>query len=250
MNRSELIKCLLNKSSLSVKDLSEKLNINRSNYYLWTSSRSIPKQSTINRLANILNLKVIWHDKNNGEIDNLKVTDSNYQNNNELIHFQRVEIQRLREENDRLKQNSVESILFSEQEYDWSTTVDIKVTLKGIQRRISDIENAGSLSRCLNTNVEQLLPYFDINTWHIMGEHPINKLITSQSLKNLEDKTKLFGEILKNFRNIGRFFSGDHYITIFVDYKFGENICRTICYCKIIESSKITILNKCKILSD
>ena len=250
MNRSELIKYLLNKSSLSVKDLSEKLNINRSNYYLWTSSRSIPKQSTINRLANILNLKVIWQDKNNGEIENVEATDSNYQNNNELIHLQRNEIQRLREENDRLKQNSVESILFSEQEYDWSTTVEIKITLKGIQRRISDIENVGSLSKCLNTNAEQLLPYFDINTWHIMGKHPINKLITPQSLKNLESKTKLFGEIMKNFRNIGRFFSGDHYITIFVDYKFGKNICRTICYCKIIESAKITILNKCKILSD
>ena len=250
MNRSELIKYLLNKSSLSVKDLSEKLNINRSNYYLWTSSRSIPKQSTINRLANILNLKVIWQDKNNGEIESVKATDSNSQNNNELIHLQRNEIQRLREENDRLKQNSVESILFSEQEYDWSTTVEIKITLKGIQRRISDIENVGSLSKCLNTNAEQLLPYFDINTWHIMGKHPINKLITPQSLKNLESKTKLFGEIMKNFRNIGRFFSGDHYITIFVDYKFGKNICRTICYCKIIESAKITILNKCKILSD
>ncbi len=250
MNRSELIKCLLNKSSLSVKDLSEKLNINRSNYYLWTSSRSIPKQSTINRLANLLNLRVLWFDKNNGEIENIKATDSNNENNKELIHLQRNEIQRLREENDRLKQNPVESILFSEQEYDWSTTVDVKVTLKGIQRKISNIENMGSLSKCLNTSVEQLLPYFDINKWHIMGEHPINKLITPQSLKNLESKTKLFGEIMKNFINIGKFFSGDHYITIFVDYKFGKNICRTICYCKIIESSSITILNKCKILSD
>ncbi len=57
MNRSELIKTLLNKSSLSVKDLADKLNINRSNYYLWTSSRSVPKQSTINRLAELLDLK-------------------------------------------------------------------------------------------------------------------------------------------------------------------------------------------------
>ena len=55
MNRSELIKTLLNKSSMSVKELAEKLDINRSNYYLWTSSRSIPKQSTINRLAELLN---------------------------------------------------------------------------------------------------------------------------------------------------------------------------------------------------
>ena len=63
MNRSELIKTLLNKSSLSVTDLADKLNINRSNYYLWTSSRSVPKQSTINRLAELLNLKIIWYNK-------------------------------------------------------------------------------------------------------------------------------------------------------------------------------------------
>ena len=72
MNRSELIKTLLSNSSLSVKELSEKMHINRSNYYLWTSSRSVPKQSTINRLADLLNFKVIWYDSNNGEIQKLK----------------------------------------------------------------------------------------------------------------------------------------------------------------------------------
>ena len=71
MNRSELIKTLLNKSSMSVKELAEKLDINRSNYYLWTSSRSIPKQSTINRLAELLNLRVVWDNKNEGQIEEL-----------------------------------------------------------------------------------------------------------------------------------------------------------------------------------
>ena len=118
MNRSELIKALLNKSSLSVKELAKKLDINRSNYYLWTSSRSVPKQSTINRLAEILNLKVIWAD----------AIGDNPGKTHDLIQYQRQEIKRLQYENERLKQNSVESILFSEQEYDWSSTVEIKVT--------------------------------------------------------------------------------------------------------------------------
>ena len=252
MNRSELIKTLLSKSSFSVKELSEKLDINRSSYYLWTSLRSIPKQSTINRLADLLNLKVVWYDKNNGEIEELDASTSTLinQNTDDLIHLQRMEIQRLKNENDRLKQNPVESILFGEQEYDWSTSVDIKVTLQGIKRRITNIENLGSLSKSLKAYDEELLPYFDMDRWHKMGDHPINKIITSQSLKNLESKTRLFADIMTNFKNIGKFFTGDHYITIFVDYEFRGNICRTICYCKIIESSKITIVNKCKILSD
>ena len=250
MNRSELIKTLLNKSSMSVKELAEKLDINRSNYYLWTSSRSVPKQSTINRLAELLDLKIIWYNKNEGEISEIDKNINIEQNTNDLIQYQRLEIKRLKYENDRLKQNSVESILFSEQEYDWSTTVDIKANLRGIKRRIKKIENIGSLAKHLKTTEQDLLPYFDKDKWHKMNDHPINQIITSQSLKNLAHKTALFTDIITNFKNLGKFFTGDHFITIFVDYSFQGNLCRTICYCKIIESTKITIVNKCKILSD
>ena len=250
MNRSELIKALLNKSSLSVKELSEKLDINRSNYYLWKSSRSIPKQSTINRLAELLNLKIVWYNQNEGQIEELEKSIHNEVNTNDLINYQRQEIKRLQYENDRLKQNSVESILFSEQEYDWSTTVDIKASFNGIKRKIKKIENIGSLAKHLKATEKDLLPFFDINKWHRMNDHPINTIITSQSLKNLARKTTLFTDIITNFKNLGKFFTGDHFITIFVDYSFKGNLCRTICYCKIIESTKISIVNKCKILSD
>ena len=250
MKRSELIKALLNKSALSVKELSEKLGVNRSNYYLWKSSRSIPKQSTINRMAELLNLKVVWYNQNEGEIEELEESINNELNTNDLIQYQRQEIKNLQYENERLKQNSVESILFSEQEYDWSTTVDIKVSFNGIKRKIKKIKNIGSLAKHLKATEKDLLPFFDLNNWHRMNDHPINKIITSQSLKNLERKTTLFTDIITNFKNLGKFFTGDHFITIFVDYSFKGNLCRTICYCKIIESEKISIVNKCKILSD
>ena len=250
MNRSELIKALLNKSSLSVKELAEKLDINRSNYYLWKSSRSVPKQSTINRLAELLNHKVVWYNQNEGDIEELEESLNNELNAHDLIQFQRQEINRLQYENEILKQNSVESILFSEQEYDWSSIVEIKVTFNGIKRKIKKIENIGSLARHLKTTEKELLPYFDLNKWHRMNDHPINNIITSQSLKNLAKKTTLFTDIITNFKNLGKFFTGDHFITIFVDYSLQGNLCRTICYCKIIESTKISIVNKCKILSD
>ena len=224
MNRSELIKALLNKSSLSVKELAKKLDINRSNYYLWTSSRSVPKQSTINRLAEILNLKVIWYDQNEGELEELQESITSESNTHDLIHYQRQEIKRLQYENERLKQNSVESILFSEQEYDWSSTVDIKVTFNGIKRRIKKIENIGSLAKHLKATEKDLLPFFDLNKWHRMNDHPINNIITSQSLKNLAKKTTLFTDIITNFKNLGKFFTGDHFITIFVDYSFKTNV--------------------------
>ena len=256
MTRSEIIKKLLDRSTLSVKELTENLNVDRSNYYLWKTQKSIPKQSTINKLANMMDLKIVWTEPNNGTIQEkhsfpkIEFDSELSKTKDDLIRYQRDEIQKLKQENEKLKSNTVESLLFSEQEYDWSTSVDINISFKGVKRRIYDTENIGILAKQLKTTENQILPYFDIGEWHKMNKHPINKLITTQSLQNLESKTKLFTNIVTNFKNIGKFFTGDHYITIFVDYEFNNNVCRTICYCKIIETSKITILNKCKILHD
>ena len=256
MTRSEIIKKLLDRSPLSVKELTETLNVDRSNYYLWKTQKSIPKQSTINKLAGMMDLEIVWIESNNGAIkekhkfSGIEIESESSKNKDDLIRYQREEIELLKQENTKLKSNPVESLLFSKQEYDWSTTVDINISFNGVKRRIYDSENIGVLAKELKTTKDQISPYFDIGQWHKMNNHPINKLITTQSLKNLESKTKLFTNIITNFKNIGKFFTGDHYITIFVDYKFNNNICRTICYCKIIETSKITILNKCKILHD
>jgi len=264
MNKSSVIKALLDRSTINVKDLMKKLEVTRSNYYLWQSGKSIPRIDTINKLAEILNIKLKWIDKNNIEIldDQLSPRISNkakhpdlkniekQDNNFDLINYQRKEIIRLKNENLKLKQNPVESILFEEQSYDWMTTVDIKFSLKGIKRRISKVLNIEALAKYLKSTPDELMPFFDINQWYIMNEHPVNNLITRQSLKDLESKTDLFKNIITQFKDFGKFFSGDHYITLFVDYKLNNVICKTINHCKIIESDKISINNKITILRD
>ena len=150
------------------------------------------------------------------------------ENNLDLINYQRDEIARLKAENKQLKQNPVESVLFKEQTYDWKSFVEIKVSYKGIKRRIYQIENIDVLAKSLNTTPENIMPYFDLNNWHSMELHPINKLITKQSLKSLEDKTYLFKNILTQFKNFGKFFSGDHFITLFVDYQYDEKLVRQL----------------------
>ena len=100
-------------------------------------------------MAEILNLKVNWYNQNEGEIEELNESMTGESNTHDLIQYQRQEIQRLQYENERLKQNSVESILFSEQEYDWSTTVDIKVTFRGIKRRIKKLKILDHLQNIL-----------------------------------------------------------------------------------------------------
>ena len=72
MTRSEIIKKLLDRSTLSVKELTKNLDVDRSNYYLWKTQKSVPKQSTINKLANMMDLEIVWTEPNNGTIHEKK----------------------------------------------------------------------------------------------------------------------------------------------------------------------------------
>ena len=192
----------------------------------------------------MLDIDLKWLDEDDVIIINNKKNEiktkieKGYENNLELINYQRDEIARLKAENKQLKQNPVESVLFKEQTYDWKSFVEIKISYKGIKRRIYQVENIDVLAKSLDATTKDIMPYFDLNNWHSMELHPINKLITKQSLKSLEDKTNLFKNILTQFKNFGKFFSGDHFITLFVDYQFDDKISKTINHCKIIDSDK------------
>ena len=73
------------------------------------------------------------------------------------------------------------------------------IIAKGIKRRIYQVENIDVLAKSLDATTRDIMPYFDLNNWHFMDSHPINKLITKQSLKSLKDKTNLFQNILETF---------------------------------------------------
>ena len=109
MTRSEIIKKLLDRSTLSVKELTKNLDVDRSNYYLWKTQKSVPKQSTINKLANMMDLEIVWTEPNNGTIHEKNTflkTEIDHvlsQNKDDLIRYQREEIEVLKEENEKLK---------------------------------------------------------------------------------------------------------------------------------------------------
>ena len=132
---------------------------------------------------------IIINDKKNGIKTKI---EKGYENNLELINYQRDEIERLKAENKQLKQNPVESVLFKEQTYDWKSFVEIKISYKGIKRRIYQVENIDALAKSLDATTKDIMPYFDLNNWHFMELHPINKLITKQSLKSLKIKLIYF----------------------------------------------------------
>jgi hypothetical protein len=137
------------------------------------------------------------------------------------------------------------------------TTVDVKISLtKGITRRIYDLKNIKTMADALNTDIQSIVTFFDTDTYYKMNQHPINKLITTESLKALQHKTDTFLGIIKDGVKKGMqtldFFLGNHYVTLFVDYELNGNNCKTVTHSKIIKKGvkTLTIQNKIQLLKD
>ena len=77
-----------------------------------------------------------------------------------------------------------------------------------LKEKLKKLKILDPLQSILKATEKDLLPFFDLNKWHHMNDHPINNIITSQSLKNLARKTTLFTDIIRNFKNLGKFFTG------------------------------------------
>ena len=78
MNTVKIMKELLDKSTLTIQEMSELLGVSRNNFYLWKSGKSTPKKATVLKLSNILNIPI--SDKNS---TNLETRDTD----TEIINF-------------------------------------------------------------------------------------------------------------------------------------------------------------------
>ena len=70
MNTSKNMQYLLDQSHLTIQEMSELLGVARNNFYLWKSGKSVPKQATVIKLSNILDIPLYddnenFSDKNN-----------------------------------------------------------------------------------------------------------------------------------------------------------------------------------------
>ena len=65
---------------MSLVDLSDSINVNRSNVYLWKDGKTNPKAEYINRMAEVLGYKIEWHN-----IDNIKIIEENMPSDKDKI---------------------------------------------------------------------------------------------------------------------------------------------------------------------
>ena len=171
-------------------------------------------------------------------------------NQDKLINYQEKEILDLKKENQELINNPIQKESFDLLNYDWKTTVDLKWGLQ-VQRRIYDLENVSLLANSLGATEKEIEQYFDIANYYPMKKHPINKIITKESLQGLQKKTGWFMDLVRKGKDLQTLLQGMSYLTFLVDYELDEKKCRTLTHSLIIQRiPNIKIVNKIQILKD
>jgi transcriptional regulator with XRE-family HTH domain len=260
---------MINESDLSYSAIAKKADVSREQLYRWKNAEvNDPSSDSLFAIADALGYTVKHHNTKNLKLmkklntgDNTTMDtqkDTMINNQQKLINIYESQITQLENQNKALESSqtrTVESVLYDQLKWDWITTVDVKISLtKGITRRIYDLQNIEKMAQSLDTTIDIILPYFDVTTFHKMYDHPINQIITKESLKALRHKTDTFLEIIKDGVKKGMqtldFFLGNHYITIFIDYELNNKTCKTITHCKMIKKgmNTLTIQNKIQLL--
>ena len=68
MNRLEIINELINRSNLTITEMADEMGITINNFYLWKKGKNKPKSSTVNKLSEVLGLKLKWLSDDDVEI--------------------------------------------------------------------------------------------------------------------------------------------------------------------------------------
>jgi transcriptional regulator with XRE-family HTH domain len=269
MNKLEAINHMINESGLSYSAIAKKADVSREQLYRWKNAEvSDPSSDSLFAIADALGYIVQHHNTKNLKLikesntgDNAimeQQKDTMIDNQQKLIQIYETQITELENKNTMLENSqsqTPESVLYDQLQYNWMTTVDVKISLtEGVTRRIYDLKNIKGMADALDTDVEVIVKYFDTDTYYKMDQHPINNLITKESLKALKHKTDTFLGIIKDGVKKGMqtldFFLGNHYITLFINYELNNKTCKTITHCKMIKKgiNTLTIQNKIELL--
>ena len=92
MNRQELVNYILLNSKYSIDEISSKIDVDRSNLYLWKKGKSKPKVGNINKMAAITGHEIKWLNEDEIEVKSTSrkklMSDNNNSNSKEMISLQ------------------------------------------------------------------------------------------------------------------------------------------------------------------
>jgi transcriptional regulator with XRE-family HTH domain len=85
---------------MTIQEMTDRMGISRSNFYFWRDGKTIPKKSSINKLADILKINLSWVDKNSVNIieSDIQIMEENLNMNMDasyIIKLQKEKIEQL-----------------------------------------------------------------------------------------------------------------------------------------------------------
>ena len=269
-NKKECVYGILQNEKRSISEISKATGISRSQLTKWKKGADVEvRVDSIFKLTDHLGYSVSFQsdqivvtteDKTNqgeeGQMTNkllyehIDLLKDKVSNQDAIIRDKDKIIKSLKEKNNNLTHNPVQVEKFESLAYDWQTSVDIKWGLS-VKRRIYDLKNIGMFASELGVSEKLTKTYFDSEVFYPMNEHPINEIITSESLQRLQSETNFFMDLVRKGRELKLLLQGMGIATFLIDYKINEKLVKTITYSRIINVFPIiTVINKIQIIRE
>ena len=194
MNTLKIMKELLEQSPLTIQEMSELLGVSRNNFYLWKSGKSIPKQATVLKLSNILNIpvnnemKASNSESINSPISSAKTIQLLYDHvvlQNEKITQLKKELQARKKNishlNDSIVSNNIASCSIN-----FSYEIDYEKCFAYICYR--DVSGKKEFAEALGYMENEIDLKFAIGEKYKYSEHPINTISPDDENKQMLNK--------------------------------------------------------------
>ena len=271
-SKQECVFNILNLETRNITEISNATGISRSQLTKWKKGVDVNVRiDSIHKLVECLGYKVSFEEDTiivtNAEDKKNQTTGGQTMKTNLLyehiellkdkinslvknIDKKDTQIAELKNENKELVKNPIQIEKFESIAYDFTTSVDIKWGLQ-VKRKIYDVENIAVFARALGIKKQEASKYFDSENFYPMKEHPINTIITKESLNKLEGETSWFMDLVRKGRDLKQILQGLGVLTFLIDYKLNDKVLRTITYSRIVNVLPIiTIVNKVQIIRE
>jgi transcriptional regulator with XRE-family HTH domain len=145
-----------------------------------------------------------------------------------------------------LEENPFENTAFDQIKADFITSVEVKFTYTGMQRRINQVTESNVFTKYLNMDQKEIDKAFCWGEWFKQDEHPCDKILDKECLQEIKKASKTFPALFNSMK----FFVGNFYHTIPIVYNVNNKKLITQCAVKIHWTEKpIRIETKSVILN-
>ena len=189
---------LLDQSHLTIQEMSELLGVARNNFYLWKSGKSIPKQATVIKLSNILDIPLYddnedYSNKKNytkKSMDSLpispeKTIDLLY--NHIILQNEKIDQlkKKLKQPQNKIHQNdkSIEGNI----NYNYSVNFSYSIDFDSLSAIVSydKIDNYKMINENLGYSKSEINQMFAIGERYEYQNHPIHKMSPAHERKSM-----------------------------------------------------------------